>query len=77
MRGRDGQDGQNGQDGAPAPPLTITEEDYTKIGRWIAANMPIMVEQYDKQGKVIASGEAYLGGTLKLYHASDQDYVGN
>ena len=77
VRGSDGQDGDHGPEGPPGAPAVLTPDDYTKIGRWIAENMPIQVEQLDKSGKVIASGEAYLGGTLKLYHDSDSNYVGN
>ena len=66
MKGSDGTDGRDGKDAII---------DYDRLAAEVIRRLPpIAVQQLDRNGKLLHSGDAYLGGTLKLYHASQQPY---
>ena len=63
--------GPDGQRGPPGPPLAIDDVDidYTAIAAKVAKQLPpIEVVRRDKNGKIIKSDPAYLGGRLNLFH---------
>ena len=67
MKGSDGQDGRDGKDAVI---------DYDRLANEVIRRLPpITVQQLDEKGKMLQEGDAYLGGTLRLYHASRQPYL--
>ena len=70
-----GPEGPPGKTGAEGPPGKDAEIDIDRLANEVIQRLPpITVQQLDRNGKMLQEGDAYLGGTLRLYHASRQPY---